>query len=53
MKKAIKKLQLRKQTVRAVGFDELTEVAGGWLRPPLSWSCPQPSQSACCPKTVE
>lgn len=50
MKKAIKKLQLHKQTLRMVGLDELTQAAGGWIRPPLSWSCPQPGSSG-CPKT--
>jgi hypothetical protein len=43
MKHAIKKLQLNKQTLRVVGFDELAQAAGGWIRPPISWSCPQPS----------
>jgi len=23
----------------------------GWIRPPLTWSCPQPSASGCCPQT--
>ena len=47
MKQAIKKLQLNKQTLRVVGFDELGQAAGGWIRPPLTWSCPQPSASGC------
>jgi len=51
MKKVIQKLQLNKQTLRVVGLDELAQAAGGWIRPPLSWSCPQPSASGCCPKT--
>ena len=42
MKKTIKKLQVNKQTLRVVGFDELAQAAGGWIRPPLSWSCPDP-----------
>jgi hypothetical protein len=51
MKKAIKKLNLNRQTIRVIATDELAQAAGGWIRPPISWSCPQPSQSACCPKT--
>ena len=52
MKKAIKKLELNKQTIRLLAIDELGAVAGGWIRPPISWSCPQPSASECCPKTA-
>ena len=51
MKKAVKKLELGKQTLRVLASDALADVAGGWIRPPISWSCPQPSNSACCPKT--
>jgi hypothetical protein len=47
MKKAIKKLELRSQTVRVVAMDELAQVGGGWIRPPISWSCPQPGSQGC------
>ena len=47
-----RKLVLRKETLRQLTTDELKQVAGGWIRPPLSWSCPQPSMSACCPQTA-
>jgi hypothetical protein len=53
MKKAPRKLELSKQTIRLVAFDQLAQAAGGWIRPPITWSCPQPSQSGCCPKTAE
>ena len=50
MKKITKtKLALNKQSIRILVRDDLANVAGGWIRPPLTWSCPQPSQSACCP----
>jgi hypothetical protein len=45
-----RKLVLRKETLRQLTPDELKQAAGGWIRPPLSWSCPQPSASECCPK---
>jgi hypothetical protein len=45
------KLVLRKETLRQLTPVELKQVAGGWMRPPMTWSCPQPSASACCPKT--
>lgn len=51
MKRAIKKLQLNKQQIRVLSPDDLNEVVGGWIRPPLTWSCPQPSASGCCPRT--
>jgi hypothetical protein len=51
MKNTIKKLRLGKQQVRVLVTDDLAEVAGGWIRPPLTWSCPQPSGSVCCPRT--
>lgn len=50
MKKSIQKLTVNKQTIRALLTEELTGVAGGWIRPPLSWSCPQPAPSSShCP----
>lgn len=52
MKKAVHKLRLNKQQIRVLATGELTQAAGGWIRPPLSWSCPQPSVSECCPQTA-
>jgi hypothetical protein len=43
VKKAVKKLTLNGQTVRLLATDELGAAAGGWIRPPLTWSCPQRS----------
>jgi hypothetical protein len=42
MKKAVHKLNLNKQMIRVLAAPELTCAAGGWIRPPLTWSCPQP-----------
>jgi hypothetical protein len=51
MKKSSRKLNVNKQTLRVLVGDELADVAGGWLRPPISWSCPQPAPSSSnCPK---
>ena len=25
-----------------ISEQELNEVSGGWIRPPISWGCPQP-----------
>ncbi|HZJ65558.1 MAG TPA: hypothetical protein VFD36_18745 [Kofleriaceae bacterium] len=53
MTKSTKKLSVNKQTLRVLGGDELTGVAGGWIRPPITWSCPQPPPSSSnCPKTM-
>ncbi len=52
MKKTIKKLHLNKQQIRVLVPGELGEAAGGWVRPPITWSCPQPSASECCPRTA-
>ena len=46
-----RKLVLRKETLRQLTPNELKLAAGGWIRPPITWSCPQPSQSGCCPQT--
>jgi hypothetical protein len=52
MKKPSKKLTVNRQTIRVLGGEDLTVVAGGWIRPPISWSCPQPAPSSSnCPKT--
>ena len=42
MKKAVRKLDLNKQMIRVLSAPELAEAAGGWIRPPITWSCPQP-----------
>ena len=47
-----RKLALNKETLRQLTASELKLAAGGWIRPPLSWSCPQPSASQCCPQTA-
>jgi hypothetical protein len=44
-KLSLSKLTLRDLTVPDAG------PRGGWLRPPISWSCPQPPPSSSnCPK---
>jgi hypothetical protein len=53
MKKSIKKLVVNGQVLRVLTIDALADVAGGWIRPPISWSCPQPLvPSASCPQTL-
>jgi len=42
MKKSHKKLNVNTQTIRTLASNDLTVVAGGWIRPPITWSCPQP-----------
>jgi hypothetical protein len=42
MKKSIKKLTVNLQTIRTLATDDLAQAAGGWIRPPITWSCPQP-----------
>jgi len=42
MNRAIKKIGLNRQTVRVLVSEELAQAAGGWIRPPITWSCPQP-----------
>jgi hypothetical protein len=42
MKKSNNKLVVNKQTIRVLAKDALADVAGGWIRPPITWSCPQP-----------
>jgi len=45
-KLSLTKLTLRDLTVPGAG------PRGGWIRPPISWSCPQPQPSTSnCPKT--
>jgi len=50
MKNIVKRLRLGKQQVRVLVTDELAQVAGGWIRPPITWSCPQPGSGG-CPRT--
>jgi hypothetical protein len=38
-----KSLRLNKESLRVLATDDLGKVNGGWIRPPISWSCPQPS----------
>jgi len=47
----IEKLVLNKETIQHLSESEAEQARGGWIRPPISWSCPQPSQSGCCPRT--
>lgn len=42
MKKTSKKLVVNKHTIRVLSADTLAHVVGGWIRPPITWSCPQP-----------
>lgn len=42
MTRPSKKLNVNKQTIRVLGGEDLTDVHGGWIRPPITWSCPQP-----------
>jgi hypothetical protein len=51
MKQYNKRLAIHKQTIRVLTSDTLAHIDGGWLRPPISWSCPQPPPSSSnCPK---
>lgn len=51
MTKPSKKLTVNKQTIRVLGGQDLEGVGGGWIRPPITWSCPQPPPSSSnCPK---
>ncbi|HUL64466.1 MAG TPA: hypothetical protein VLW55_07600 [Burkholderiaceae bacterium] len=50
-RRAERKLTLKVDVIRTLSDSEMNQVAGAWIRPPLSWSCPQPSASGCCPKT--
>jgi len=54
MKQSIKKLVVNRQTLRVLATDVLAEVAGGWIRPPITWSCPQPAvPGASSPLTMQ
>jgi hypothetical protein len=41
-----RKLVLKRETLRQLTPSELKLAAGGWIRPPISWSCPQPAVSS-------
>jgi hypothetical protein len=46
-----RKLVLKKETLRQLTPSELKLAAGGWIRPPITWSCPQlAASSSNCPK---
>jgi hypothetical protein len=36
------KLKVNKETVKDLNAKELKKIKGGWIRPPITWSCPQP-----------
>ena len=44
----VEKLKLNKETVQDLPTGEMKDVKGGWIRPPISWTCPQPSQYGTC-----
>lgn len=51
MKRSDKKLALNQQTIRVLESDELSGIVGGWIRPMITVSCPQPAPSSSnCPK---
>jgi hypothetical protein len=50
-RRAERKLSLKVDVIRTLSDSEMNQVAGAWIRPPLTWSCPQPSASGCCPRT--
>jgi hypothetical protein len=43
-----RKLKLKVDVLRTLSDSELNQVGGAWIRPPITWSCPQPSASGCC-----
>lgn len=42
----------KQEAVQQLSDAELEAVAGGWIRPPITWACPQLSNSEPCPKGV-
>jgi hypothetical protein len=44
-----KKLALTKQSVRVLVEDDLATVAGGWVNPPITWTCSQTCNRSVCP----
>ena len=51
-RRAERKLALKVDVIRTLSDSEMSQVAGAWIHPPLTWSCPQPSASECCPRTA-
>jgi hypothetical protein len=49
-RRAERKLSLKVDVIRTLSDSEMNQVAGAWIRPPITWSCPQPSASECCPR---
>jgi hypothetical protein len=46
-----KRLTVRKQTLKDLSAGD--GPMGGWIRPPISWGCPQPAPASMnCTKTV-
>jgi hypothetical protein len=45
-------LPSKQETMLELTDVELEGVSGGWVRPPLSWSCPQVSNAQLCPRGV-
>jgi hypothetical protein len=45
----IENMELNRETVADLTESQAEQGRGGWIRPPITWTCPQPSQSACCP----
>jgi hypothetical protein len=41
MSQKSRKLPLGRETLRHLNREQLVQAAGGWLRPPITWSCPQ------------
>ncbi len=37
----------RQESMQELSDAELEGVSGGWIRPPLSWTCPQPTYGGC------
>jgi len=49
MKKVTKKkLALTKQSVRVLAGDNLANVVGGWVKPPLTWTCTNTCEASIC-----
>jgi hypothetical protein len=36
-----RKLKLKVDVLRTLSDSEMSQVAGAWIRPPITWSCPQ------------
>ena len=40
-RRAERKLALKVDVIRTLSDSEMNQVAGAWIRPPITWSCPQ------------